>query len=61
MCYPFLEYADDVGRGWRRWNDKYMAYGLKLSTVRPAMAGDPDDTDMPLSPASAASEYVGKA
>src|SRR5258708_4323998 len=33
MCYPFLEYADDVGDDGVVGQDKYMAYGPKLSDV----------------------------
>jgi hypothetical protein len=65
MCYPFLEYADDAGEDGAVGTDKYMAYGPKLSTVYKGLgilAGRFLTTpDMPLSLASAASEYVGKA
>ena len=64
MCYPFVEYADEVGDDGAVGLDKYMAYGPKLSDVYEnlgILAGKFLTTpDMPLSLASVVPQYVGK-
>jgi hypothetical protein len=64
MCYPFVEYADDVAEVGAIGQDKYMAYGPKLSDVYKnlgILAGKFLTTpDMPLSLASVVPQYVGK-
>jgi hypothetical protein len=64
MCYPFVEYADEVGEDGAVGLDKYMAYGPKLSDVYEnlgILAGKFLTTPaMPLSLAPVDPQYVGK-
>jgi hypothetical protein len=64
MCYPFVEYADDVADDGAVGQDKYMAYGPRLYDVYKNLgisAGKFLTTpDMPLSLASVAPQYIGK-
>jgi hypothetical protein len=64
MCYPFVEYADDVADDGTVGLDKYMAYGPKLYDVYKnlgILAGKFLTTPaMPLSLAPVDPQYVGK-